>query len=164
MRAFAATTITPVYYLPGDLVNIGSDTVAALDAGHINKVRQAHTVFGEGAEETLQLMADIAELNVDLTESEVVWMRPETFNPAAAADFMVKLVSAGVPLPMAAEEVGWSPQRVEALRTEMAAEAFRQAIMQPVQSLPPLTRENGLPGRPPEVNRDSASTAGQPTG
>lgn len=131
MRAFAAVTITPVYYLPGDLVNIGADSVAALDAGHINKVRQRHTVFGEEAEETLQLMADVAELDVDLTEAEVVWMRPETFNPANVADFMVKLVSANVPVTMAAEEAGWSPQRVEQLRTEMAAEAFRQSLMQP---------------------------------
>lgn len=163
MRSFAATTITPVYYLPGDLVNIGSDTVAALDAGHVNKVRQSQTVFGEGAEETLQLMADVAELDIDLTESEVVWMRPETFNPSAVADFLVKLASAGVPLPMAAEEVGWSPQRVAALRSEMAADAFRQALLQPqaAQQKPPLTQDTGLPGRPREVTpNDSTAVSG----
>ena len=130
MRAFAAVTITPVYYLPGDLVNIGADSIAALDAGHISKVRQRHTVFGEGVEDTLQLMATVAELDLDLTSSEVVWMRPETFNPAAVADFASKLTAAGFPLPMVAEEIGWSPQRVEQLRGEMAAQAFQQALAQ----------------------------------
>lgn len=129
MRAFAAITITPVYYLPGDLVNISADAVAALDAGHIAKVRQRHTVFGEGIEETLQLMANVAELDVDLTSSEVVWMRPENFNPASVADSMAKMAGAGIPLPMVCEEAGWSPQRIEKLRAEMAAEEMRAAVM-----------------------------------
>ena len=145
MRAFAAVTITPVYYLPGDLVNIGADSIAALDAGHIAKVRQRHTVFGEAIEETLQLMANVAELDVDLTSSEVVWMRPETFNPTAVADFMVKMAGSGVPLPMVAEEAGWSPQRVELLRTEMAAAVFQQALVQAAAA--PQNGQVGPPGQ-----------------
>jgi hypothetical protein len=128
MRAFAAVTLTPVYYLPGDLVNIGADSVAALDAGHVAKVRQHHVTFGEGVEEVLQLMADVAELDTDLSQSEAVWMRPENFNPAVVADYMVKLKSSGVPLTMVAEEVGWSPQRIAQLRTEMAAEELRAGL------------------------------------
>jgi hypothetical protein len=57
MRAFAAVTLTPVYYLPGDLVNIGADSVIVLDAGHVAKIRQHHVTFGEGVEAVLQLMA-----------------------------------------------------------------------------------------------------------
>ena len=68
MRAFAAATITPVYYLPGDLVNISADSVAALDAGHIAKVKQAMQWFGEGLEEVLQLMVDAAEVDRDLSD------------------------------------------------------------------------------------------------
>ncbi len=128
MRAFAAVTLTPVYYLPGDMINIGADAIAALDAGHIAKVKQNHVGFSEGVEEVLQLMADVAELGRDLTESETVWMRPENFAPAMVADFLVKLVGAKVPLPMAVEEVGWSPQRVAQLRAEMASEQFQASV------------------------------------
>jgi hypothetical protein len=131
MRAFAAVTLTPVYYLPGALVNIGADSIIALDAGHVAKIRQHHVTFGEGVEEVLQLMADVAELDRDLTSSETVWERPENFNPPAVADYMSKLVAAQVPLPMVAEEVGWSPQRVSALRAELAAEQFQALLAAP---------------------------------
>lgn len=147
MRAFAAVTLTPVYYLPGDLVNIGADAVAALDAGHIAKVKQQQGPFGEGAEEVLQLMADVAELGRDLFTSEVVWMRPENFSPAMVGDYLVKIVSAGVPLPLALEEVGWSPQRIAQVRTEMAASELRAAIMARAQT--PLALPAGQNGQRP---------------
>jgi len=131
MRAFAAVTLTPVYYLPGDLVNIGADSVAALDAGHIAKVRQHQTLWGEGLEELLQLMADVAELDKDLSTSEIVWMRPENFNPAQIADYASKLVASKIPITMVAEEIGWSPQRVVQLRTELAADAMLAGLAAP---------------------------------
>jgi len=133
MRAFAAVTLTPVYYLPGDLINIGADSIAALDAGHIADVKQSEAVWGEGLEEVLQLMADVAGLDRDLSQSEIVWARPENFQPAVVADYASKLKSAGVPLPMVVEEIGWTPQRVNQLRSEQAAEAFMAAAVAPEQ-------------------------------
>lgn len=127
MRAFAAVTLTPVYYLPGDLINIGADSIAALDAGHIADVKQSMATWGEGLEEVLQLMADVAGLGRDLSQAEVVWERPENFQPAVVADYASKLRAAGVPLPMVAEEIGWTPQRVSQLRSEMASDAFLSA-------------------------------------
>lgn len=122
MRAFAAVTLTPVYYLPGDLVNIGADSIAALDAGHVAKIKQLMTHFGEGLEEVLQLMAFVAGVDRDLNSSELVWARPENFNPAQVADYASKLHAAGFPLPMIAEEIGWSPQRIAELRAELERE------------------------------------------
>lgn len=127
MRSFAAVTLTPVYYLPGDLINIGADSIAALDAGHIADVKQSMAAWGEGLEEVMQLMADVAGLSRDLSQSEVVWARPESFQPAVVADYASKLRGAGVPLTMVAEEIGWTPQRVSQLRSEMAADAFLTA-------------------------------------
>lgn len=151
MRAFAAVTLTPVYYLPGDLVNIGADSVAALDAGHVAKIRQQHTVWGEGVEETLQLMADVAGLDRDLSTSETVWMRPENFNPAVVADYMSKLVAAKIPLTMVCEEVGWSPQRVTQLRTEMAASAMLEGLRAPGPVVTPPVRAAEPAVAPPTV-------------
>ncbi|GEL19351.1 phage portal protein [Pseudonocardia asaccharolytica] len=131
MRAFAAITITPVYYLPGDLVNIGADAVAALAAGHQAKVRQRHAQWGEDLEEVMQLMADVAGLDRDLSNSEIVWARPENLNPAQVADYAVKLVGAKFPITMVAEEIGWSPQRVQQLRAELAADALRAGFATP---------------------------------
>jgi hypothetical protein len=131
MRAFAAITLTPVYYLPGDLVNIGADSVAALDAGHNAKVKQRHATWGESLEEMLQLMTEVADLDRDLTLGEMVWARPENLIPAQVADYLSKMVAAKIPLEMAVEEIGWSPQRVEALRSAMASEAVRASLAAP---------------------------------
>jgi hypothetical protein len=134
MRAFAAVTLTPVYYLPGDLINIGADSIAALDAGHIAAVKQNMAAWGEGLEEVLQLMAGVAGLERDLSQSEVVWARPENFQPAVVADFASKLKAAGFPLSMLAEEIGWTPQRVSQLRAELASESFLAAARAPQQA------------------------------
>lgn len=147
MRVFAAVTLTPVYYLPGDLVNIGADAVAALDSGHIAKVKQQHCPFGEGVEETLQAMADVAQLGRDLSMSETVWMRPENFAPAMVGDYLSKLTAAGVPLPLALEEVGWSPQRIAQVRTEQAAAQLRASVLG-AQQKPAQPQEKPPPTEP----------------
>lgn len=136
MRAFAAVTLTPVYYLPGDLINIGADSLAALDAGHVADVKQSMASWSEGIEEMLQLMADVAGLGRDLTTSEVVWARPENFQPAVVADYATKLKAAGVPLPMVVEEIGWTPQRVAQLRTEQTSQTFLDAAFSTPPSVP----------------------------
>ncbi|PRX95581.1 phage portal protein [Allonocardiopsis opalescens] len=143
MRAFAAVTLTPVYYLPGDMVNLSADAVMALDAGHTAKIRQASARFGEGVEEVLALMAEVAGLDRDLSSSEVVWARPENFNPAQVADYATKLRGAGYPLPVVAERIGDSPQQIAQLRTEMAADALRTAMAAPRPTAPAPTPGRG---------------------
>lgn len=136
MRAFAAVTLTPVYYLPGDMNNLGAEAVAALDAGHNAKLKQRMASWGEGLEEVLGYMAQIAELERDLSESEIVWARPENFVPSQMGDFLVKLKEAGVPLTMGVEEVGWSPQRVAQLRAARAEEAMLTGLAAPAPRPP----------------------------
>jgi hypothetical protein len=144
MRAFAMTTLTPVYYLPGDMINIGADAVQALDAGHVQDIKQKQAQWSETGEALLQGIADIAGLERDLSQSELVWERPENFNPAQVADYISKQVGSGVPLPMVVEEVGWSPQRVSQLRTELAQQAFQQALLND-QATPPAPGRGGAP-------------------
>lgn len=144
MRAFAAVTLTPVYYLPGDMINVSVDAVAALDAGHIAKVRQRMALWGERWEEMLALMAWAADIPGDFSQGEVVWGRPENFNPAQTADYASKLVAAGFPLTMVAEEIGWSPQRVAQLRAEQAATTLLSGVTASASA--PVPPANGTPG------------------
>lgn len=161
MRAFAAVTLTPVYYLPGDMNNLGAEAVAALDAGHNAKVRQRMASWGENLEELSQYLALAAELEGpdgeprDLSESEIVWARPENFVPSQVGDYLVKMKDAGIPLPMSVEEVGWSPQRVSQLRSERAAEMALMSLAAPApQPAAPTRRapaaEFQAPGEPVE--------------
>jgi hypothetical protein len=160
MRAFAAITITPVYYLPGDLVNIGADSIMALDAGHVAKIKQRIGYWSEDMEEVLTLMASVAGIDKDLKSSEVVWARPENFNPSAVADYAVKQSQAGFPLPMIAEEIGWSPQRVQQLRSELASSAFLTSLSAPrppiADNNPPAPKPPAAP-EPPAVSPPSAA-------
>lgn len=153
MRAFAAVTVTPVYYLPGDLVNIGADSIMALDAGHVAKIRQLMGYWSEDMEEVLTLMASVAGIDQDLKSSEVVWGRPENFNPSAVADYALKLRQAQFPLPMIAEEIGWSPQRVQQLRSELASSAFLSSLSAP---RPQVAGSDGAATPPSALNVTNA--------
>jgi hypothetical protein len=148
MRAFAATTRTPVYYLPGgDMVNLSADAIAALDAGHISKIKQRMSNWSASHQETLQLMCEVAQLDKTITAGEIAWSRPENFHWAVVGDYVVKMKSAGVPLSIIMEEIGWSPARVEQLRSEMAAEQLLAAVTaQPPQTRAQAQTTNGATG------------------
>lgn len=150
IRTFAATTITPVYYLPGgDLTNIAEGAIAALDAGYIASIRERMVAWSEGLEEVLQLCADIAELDRDLSASEIVWDPPETNTPASRGDYLTKMTGSGVPLPMAVEDLGWTPQRIDRLRTEMTQQQLRAS----------LSATGGTAGTQPGVSAVPRATA-----
>jgi hypothetical protein len=164
MRAFAAVTLTPVYYLPGDLINVSADSIAALDAGHVADVKQSMASWSEGLEEVLQLMANVAGLDRDLSQSEIVWARPENFQPAVVADYASKLVAAGIPLPMVAEDIGWTPQRVSQLRSEQASAAFLAAAQQPPAAQPARPGQPGQPSQRPAQPQQPRPAPQRPTG
>lgn len=128
IKAFMAVTGTPVYYMPGDLTNIGADTIAALDAGHLSKCRQRQVLWGEAYEEGLAVSAEIVGVEGDLSFSEVQWERPENWHPTQVADLVSKQVGAGIPLPVVMEDMGKSPQYVTRLRQEMAGDQARRVI------------------------------------
>lgn len=141
IRTLFVMTSTPAYYMPGDLVNVSTDTVMALDSNHVEKVREINTGDGEGIEETLGLAAVVAGVDGDFAQHEVRWQDPRHLNPAVLADMGVKKKTMGWPLTMVAEDMGESPQRVSRLRVEAAAEAMRAALVPTFQQ----------PGQPQQV-------------
>lgn len=124
IRSMFVLTSTPAYYLPLDLVNVSTDTVLALDANHVAKVNELNTDLGEGLEAAFAMAATVARVGEerDFTSHEISWADPRQLNPAVIADMAVKKHSIGWPLAMLAEDMGESPQRVQRLRTEVAAE------------------------------------------
>lgn len=120
------TSHTPAYYYISSLINIGADTVTALDGNHVSKVGEHHGVFGEGLETTLSIAARVAGVERDFSAAEIRWKDPRHLNPAVVADRATKMHSIGWPLPMIAEDMGESPQRVGMLRAEMAGQNLMQ--------------------------------------
>lgn len=122
IRTMFVLTSTPAYYMPGDLVNISTDTITALDTNHVARVSEHLATFGEAWEEVLELCGIVAGSDEDFSSAEVRWEDPRQLNPAVIADMGSKKRSMGYPLPMVAEDMGESPARVDRLRTEAAAE------------------------------------------
>lgn len=118
------TTSTPAYLYAGDMINIATDTVVALDVMHVAKVQEYQVSFGESHEDTLSLAALVAGSDTDFTESEIRWADPRQLNPAVVADQAVKRRSMGYPLEMVAEDMGESPQRIKRLRSGTVSEAL----------------------------------------
>lgn len=131
IRTAFVLTATPAYYMPADLVNVSTDTIIALENNHVAKVNELNAEIGEGLEDVLALAALVAGDTRDFSSHEVRWRDPRQFNPAVVADMGVKLHSIGYPAAMVAERMGESPQQVDRLRAEVAAEQFAALLTQP---------------------------------
>lgn len=165
MRAFAASTVTPVYYLPGgDMINLAADAILALDSGHTAKIKERAGLWTGPIAEMTQIAADIAELGLEVVPEAVAWARPESFHPAAVADYVSKMVASGVPLPLVAEEIGWAPEAIERLRTEVAANELRQAMLARTAAGPTGGNAAGssVPARASSGSQPAARPAARP--
>ncbi|MFC6885300.1 MULTISPECIES: phage portal protein [Actinomadura] len=138
---------TPAYTYAGNLVNISPDTIEALDVSHVAKVEEHQANFGEGLEETLGMAARIAGVERDFTAAEVRWRNPRLINPAVAADAATKKKAIGYPLAVIAEDMGESPQRVQRIVSEAAADQLAGA--QALQMAADATAQAQTPARPP---------------
>jgi hypothetical protein len=157
IRTLLVTSATPAYYYAGDLINVAVDMIQALDALHIAKVEEHQANYGEGWEEVLSLAAAVAGSDTDMSSYELRWKDPRQLNPAVLADAAVKKKSIGYPLAVLAEDLGESPQRVNRITSEAAADTLRAALLQPPAPPP------GQPA-PPSTSENGRSSAGQPTG
>jgi hypothetical protein len=124
-------THTPAYYYAGDLINVSSDTVIALDTNHVAKIVEYQTGFGESLEDMFGLAAKIAGSERDFVASEVRWRDPRQLNPSVVADMGTKIKSIGYPLGVVAERMGESPQQVKRITAGQAAESFLTASLNP---------------------------------
>jgi Phage portal protein, SPP1 Gp6-like len=134
---------TPAYYYAGDLINIGADTVSALDGLHLAKVAEHMAIFGEAWEEVLGLSATVAGVDRDFDAAEIRWQDPRQLNPGVLADMGTKLRSMGYPLGVVAERLGESPQQVQRITSAQAGEALLNSIRPAALAVPPVPAPAG---------------------
>lgn len=115
----AATTQTPASYLMNRLVNVSGDTLTQDQTGLVSKVRTRQESMGWFYE---RLMKIAFQYKKDDRASEVeattLWADAEKRKLADKADALGKLVAAGIPLEIAMEDCGYSPQQIEFAITE----------------------------------------------
>lgn len=131
IKLMASISKTPLYSLAGDLVNVGADTVTALNEARIYKIKRHQLEFGESTEEVARLTL-IASGNDELADmaltAEVTWANPELLSLAQRADAALKLSSIGYPFEAIAQVMGETKTRIAELKAMTASARLISAI------------------------------------
>jgi hypothetical protein len=154
IRTMLVTSATPAYYYAGDLINVAVDMIQALDSLHIAKVGEHQANYGEAWEDVFALSALVAGSDADMSAYELRWADPRQLNPAVLADAATKKKAIGYPLGVLAEDLGESPQRVNRILSESAADTLRAALLQPTTPPP-------APGQPTPPGQQAPPPNGQ---
>ena len=124
----AAISRVPSYYLvQTELANPPSaESLLAAEAGLVAKCIDRQGSFGESWEQVVRIGARAAgdEALAQDVGLEALWRVPERRNPAVVADAAVKLQAVGIPQTAIWEFLGYSPQAIERMQVEAAAEAL----------------------------------------
>ncbi len=124
-RQIASLTSTPPAYLGLQRDQPASaDAIRAAEAGLVQKVRRRQRIFGGGWEDAMRLAMLVRDGHHGLDRLETVWRDPETPTVAQAADAALKKADIGIPFAQLAEDLGYSPQQIEAMRASRRAETL----------------------------------------
>ena len=127
LRLLSAQSRTPMFALAGDLVNIGADTVDALDAAlkakaqrHARNLDSRWHRVGELVDRAIN--GQTVDAPGQPAQIEVVWGDFELFTFTQRADAAIKLRTAGYPFVAIARKMGETPDEIARLLDERQAE------------------------------------------
>ena len=118
----AAQTQTPVYYLKGKLANLSADAMHAADQGLVDRVKGKILSYSDPWEEIMRtaFLAVNDQARGHAQSAEVIWADPESKSLAVVVQAAVAMRSSlSVPIEMAWEMLGWSPQKIRQARDLM---------------------------------------------
>lgn len=118
----AATSQTPVYYLKGKMANLSADAMHAADQGLVDRVNSKILTYSDAWEEVMRtaFLAVNDQTRGHAQSAEVIWADPESKSLAVVVQAAVQMrQSLGVPIEMAWEMLGWSPQKIRQARDMM---------------------------------------------
>ena len=130
IRQLAAITRTPPHYLVGELNNVNGETLKATETGLVAKCSARKLHFGESWEQVNRLAALVEGRQV-AEDAEVIWADSESRSVAELADAAVKKQAAGVPWRQLMVDLGYSPQEIERMEAERAADALIAGLALP---------------------------------
>lgn len=130
VAAAAMTSRTPPHYLPqANISNVSEAALVALEAGFTSKVMERQALWGESWERTMRVGGAMVGVKID-PDAEVIWRDLELRSEAQKVDAATKLRTIGVPLGPVLERLGYTPQQIERIQAEAAAEALSSAAAQ----------------------------------
>lgn len=139
IRDLAAQTRTPMHYLFPDAANGSAEGASLMREGLIFKVADRIAQTSDPLEQVMSLAFLFAgdTVRANRSDMEVLWQPPEHFSLAERYDAASKATGAGVPWRTTMTDVlQFSPQQVDRMEGERAAEAFLAAAAAPVDTAP----------------------------
>jgi hypothetical protein len=118
----AATSQTPAYYLKGKMANLSADAMHAADQGLVDRVNSKILTYSDAWEEVMRtaFLATNDQVRGHAKSAEVIWADPESKSLAVVVQAAVQMRnSLNVPIEMAWEMLGWSPQKIRQARDMM---------------------------------------------
>lgn len=176
----AAQTQTPVYYLKGKLANLSADAMHAADQGLVDRVNGKTLSYSDAWEEIMRVafLAVNDQKRGHAQSAEVIWADPESKSLAVVVQAAVQMrQSLNVPIEMAWEMLGWSPQKIRQARDlmnlppggpagaanpPMAATGLLGPSGQPVSMATTSTAQNNAEPRTPGASGFPSKAAGVP--
>lgn len=112
---FGAVCSLPPHYLGISREPSSADAIRSSESPLVRKVLRKQKSFGLGWEEAMRLAYAIYlgrwPKNIEMLE--VVWETPETRGAATEADAFAKKVDTGIPVEVAAQDMGYSPTAID---------------------------------------------------
>lgn len=151
VKDIAAITFTPRHFLIQQGQEPSGDAINSAEAGLIAKVLDREQYLSDSFEEAIRLARLFAGEKDAPVESELVWADPRdpAIVEAARTDAVIKQFTGNlISLTMAQEKLGYTPQQIQRMAKDVAAEGLRQrglALTDDVLSTPDAADSVGEP-------------------
>lgn len=139
VQDLAAVTRTPLFYLTPDAANGSAEGASLAREGLVFKTEDRLMQTGESYEQAMSIAFDHAgdAARASRGDMETIWASPERFSLAERYDAATKAQAAGVPWRSTMQTVlQFSPQEIERMEEERAADALLNPVPEPVQAPP----------------------------
>jgi hypothetical protein len=131
VQDIAVITRTPRHYLFQTGQSPSGDAIQSAESGLVAKGVGIMTVFSDPLEESMRLGRLFAGNRENYVDSEIIWADPRTKNETANSQAIVTQWNAGlITRKIALEQLGYSPQQIEAMGVE-ATDAATMTEAQP---------------------------------
>lgn len=126
VQDLAAISRTPPHYLLGQVVNVSGQALTAAETGLVSKVKDRQRAFGESWEQVMRLAFRVLgdETRATAWSAETLWQDAESRTVSELADAAVKKASAGVPWRQRMEDMQYTPQQIDRMEIDRAADAL----------------------------------------
>lgn len=151
-QTMASITRTPYhYFLQQGGQPPSGESLRSAEVGLVAKVRDSQLHKGDGWEEMIRLQyAWRGDRRADNHSYELIWRDPEYRTEAEHTDALVKKVQTlGLPLEVAWEQMGASPQEIRRWRAMNAADALLGALRTPAPTISLTTSSPAPPAVAP---------------